>query len=127
MFEALRKWVRRWRLPLSEQVSVEFDATEVRVIAAPAADSRWNQIFRWDNIRRVCFKDGGMMASDVIYISLKEPDKVMVIPTMAKGGSQFFGALCESGLFPEQVWRRAVGDTSGGMHCWPPADVTAWS
>jgi hypothetical protein len=33
----------------------------------------------------------------------------------------FLGALCDKGLFPEAVWRKAVGDTSGGKHCWPRA------
>jgi hypothetical protein len=123
MFSVIRNWFGRVRTPrLNEQVSVSYDATEVRVLAAPGADSRWNQSFRWSNVRRVCFKDGGMLASDVIYISLKNPDTVMAIPTEARGGPEFFGALSERGLFPEAVWRKAVGDTSGGMHCWPPPE-----
>jgi len=121
MFAAFRKCLDRLRRArCKEEISVSYDAMDVRVTAAPGADPRWNQSFCWSNIRRVCFKDGGMFASDVIYISLKDPDSVMVIPTKAKGGSEFFGALCDRGLFP--IWRKAVGESSGGMHCWPPPE-----
>jgi len=82
-------------------------------------DPAWNQTFEWSNIRRVCFKDGGMFGSDIIYISLKSPDKVHTVLSMASGGSDFFGALCDKGYFPEAVWRRAIAESSGGMHCWP--------
>jgi hypothetical protein len=118
MFAVFYKWLHRLRTP--RLISVSYDATDVRVVAEHPADPRWNQSFCWSNIRRVCFKDGGMFASDIIYISLKHPDSVMVIPTQAKGGPEFFGALCDRGLFPEVIWRKAVGDSSGGMHCWPP-------
>ena len=64
-----------------------------------------------------------MLSSDIIYVSLKDPDKVMAVLTEASGGAAFLGALCERGLFPEAVWRKAMGDTSGGMHCWPPAST----
>ena len=126
MLDALREvlsWLRLRRPKV--QISVCFDDTNISVNAAPGADTRWNQSFCWSNIRRVCFKDGGMFASDVIYISLKSPDSVMVIPTQAAGGPAFFGELCDRGLFPEAVWRKAVGDTSGGMHCWPPPESDA--
>jgi hypothetical protein len=56
------------------------------------------------------------------YVSLSDRQKPAVVPTEARGGHEFFGALCDRGYFPESVWRRAVGDTSGGLHCWPPAD-----
>jgi hypothetical protein len=70
----------------------------------------------------VCFADGGMLSSDLVYVSLNDREKPAVVPTEARGGPAFFGALAERGYFPEHVWRRAVGDTSGGLHCWPPAD-----
>jgi hypothetical protein len=60
-----------------------------------------------------------MWDSDYVYISLREPDVVRTIPTEARGGSEFFGALCDKGFFPKHVWRRAVGETGGGMYCWP--------
>ena len=60
-----------------------------------------------------------MWDSDYVYISLRDPDVVRTIPTEARGGHEFFGALCDKGLFPEHVWRRAVGETGGAMYCWP--------
>jgi hypothetical protein len=54
-------------------------------------------------------------------MAFPEPDKVMAVLTEAKGGPAFLGALCDKGRFPDAVWRKAFGDTSGGMHCWPPA------
>ena len=61
----------------------------------------------------LCFEDGGMLSSDVIYVSLNDRQKPAVIPTEARGGHEFFGALCHRGYLPESVWRRAVGDTGG--------------
>jgi hypothetical protein len=118
VLQAIKRLFRR-SAPLKEILSVEFDNSEVRVRVLAELEPAWNQTFEWNNIRRVCFKDGGMMNSDIIYISLKQPDTVCTVPTEAQGGDRFFGALCEKGFFPESVWRRAVGDTSGGLHCWP--------
>ena len=120
MLERIKMWIaRRRRKPLNQLLAVEFDDREIRVIVLERLDPAWNQAFEWSNIRRVCFKDGGMWDSDYVYISLREPDVVRTIPTEARGGSEFFGALCDKGFFPEQVWRRAVGETGGGMYCWP--------
>ncbi len=118
MLKLLKRLLRR-KASLSDLLAVEFDDDDIRVIVLADLEDAWNQTFTWSNIRRVCFKDGGMMGSDVIYVSLLEPDKVCTVPTEAKGGTDFFGALCDKGYFPEAVWRRAVGDTSGGLHCWP--------
>lgn len=103
-------------------LSVEFDDAEIRIRVIEGLGPEWNQTVRWSDIKRVCWKDGAMSSSDLIYLSQIEPNKVVVVPTEARGGHEFFGALCERNLFPERIWRRALGDTSGGMHCWPPAD-----
>jgi len=125
MFNSLKQWYARQRRKMSERLAVEFDDHQVRVSVLADLEATWNQTFYWSNIRRVCFQDGGVSSSDIIYVSLKEPDKVMVVPTEAKGGPAFVGALCDRGLFPEAIWRKALGDTSGGMHCWPPASSDA--
>jgi len=114
----IKKLFKR-RAPLQELLVVEFDEQEIRVRVLAELEDEWNQTFAWSNIRRVCFKDGGMVSSDIVYVSLRQPDKVCTVPTEARGGNEFFGALCEKGYFPEAVWRRAVGDTGGGLHCWP--------
>jgi hypothetical protein len=122
MFDRLKIWWKRRNTPLSEMMFVEFDQTEVRVRASELLEKEWNQSFNWTDVKRICFKDGGMMSSDIIYVSLLNPERVVYVLTEASGGSAFFGALADRGLFPEEVWKRAIGETSGGMHCWPPAE-----
>ena len=125
MFERLKLWWQRRYTPLSEMMSVEFDETDVRVRASDSLEKEWNQTFKWADVKRICFKDGGMSSSDIIYVSLLRPERVAYVLTEARGGSEFFGALTERGLFPEEVWKRAIGETSGGMHCWPPTEQGA--
>ena len=48
-----------------------------------------------------------MVSSDVVYVSLNDRQKPAVVPTEARGGHEFFGALCDRGYLPESVWRRA--------------------
>lgn len=123
MLENLKSWWHnRRRRPLDELLAVEFDDAEVRVRVLAELDPEWNQSFRWSDIRRVCFEDGGLLSSDVVYVSLWDRTKPAIVPTAARGGDQFFGSVCDRGYFPERVWRRALGDTSGGLHCWPPPD-----
>ncbi|HTD04062.1 hypothetical protein [Undibacterium sp.] len=104
---------------MDQKLSVEFDDNEVRVIVLEQLEATWNQEFRWNDIDRVCFKDGGLYSSDVILIELKGRQTPAVILTEARGGNDFFGALTDRGYFPEEVWRRAMGETSGAMYCWP--------
>jgi hypothetical protein len=101
---------------------VDFDHERVVVRAVGQMDPAFNQSFSWSDIVRVCVKDGGLNASDVIYIDLRGRDKPAIVLTEAKGGARLFGALCDRGLLPEEVWRRALGDTNGGTHCWPPIE-----
>jgi hypothetical protein len=116
----LKNWLEAHRpKKLNQLLSVEYDEREIRVRALEGFSPKWNQTFEWSNIRRVCFKDGGIFGSDIIYISVKSPDIVHTVLTEARGGSDFFGALCDKGYFPEEVWRRAIAESSGGMHCWP--------
>lgn len=115
-------WNSRSTKPLGDLLVVEFDDAQVRVRVLRDLEAEWNQTFQWSHITRVCFKDGGMLSSDLVYVSLNDRQEPAVVPTEARGGPEFFGALCDRGYFPENVWRRAVGDTGGGLHCWPPAD-----
>jgi hypothetical protein len=120
MLEKLRAWLKsRQPKSLSELLIVEFDDETVSVRVLADLEPGWNQNFRFADIKRVCFEDGGVFSSDVVYVSLTDREKAAVIPTEAGGGHELFGALCDRGYFPEPVWRRAVGDTSGGLHCWP--------
>lgn len=120
-FERLaRCWRRRRPRPIEELLEVEYDDREVRVRVQDRLDPGLNRSFRWEEVVRVCFKDEGMFASDLILIQLAGEEPPVVVPSEARGGDAFFGALCGRGLLPEDVWRRAIGETGGRMHCWPP-------
>jgi hypothetical protein len=121
--QSIRTWLLSRRpKPLSELLTVEFDDARVKVRVLEKLDPAWNQEFVWADISRVCFKDEGLYSSDSIIIQLNGREKPVVVPSEAKGGSEFFGALTERGYFPEEVWRRAMGETSEAMHCWPPLE-----
>lgn len=113
-------WEKRRARRLEELLKVEFDDDGVRVRVIERMPEDWNQSFRWADVMRVCYKDEGMTASDNVLLELRGREQVVVVPVEARGGAAFFGALCERGLLPEPVWRKAMGDTSGGIHCWPP-------
>jgi hypothetical protein len=121
MMKRLRAWWSSRRpKPLSELLAVEFDAEGARVMVIDRLEPSWNQSFRWTDVKRVCFKDEGLFNSDTVIIELASQARPVIVLTEARGGSAFFGELTTRGLFPEQVWRKALGDTSGGTHCWPP-------
>ncbi len=66
--------------------------------------------------------DEGPYSSDLLLIHLTGRDQPAVVPTEAEGGEEFFTALSERGYFPQEVWRRAMTETNGRMHCWPPSE-----
>ena len=113
-------WNRRGRT-LKDLLTVEYDEQDVRVRVIDRLDLHFNQTFRWNDVVRVCFQDGGMSSSDILFIELRGRERPAIVLTEANGGEVFFGELCDRGLFPEKVWRRATGETSGGTHCWPPS------
>ena len=78
-------WNSRSRKPLEELLSVEFDDAQVRVRVLRDLEAEWNQTFQWRHITRVCFKDGGMLSSDLVYVSLNDRQAPAVVPTEAAG------------------------------------------
>lgn len=113
-------WEARRARRLQEQLLVEFDHEHVKVRVLERLPPEWNQAFRWADIKRVCYKDEGMTASDNLLLELRGREHVVVVPVEARGGQAFFDALCDRGLMPEPVRKKAMADTSGGVHCWPP-------
>lgn len=113
-------WASRRPRKASDLLAIEFDEQEVRVRVLERLNPGFNRSFGWSEVERVCFQDGGLMSSDLLFIMVRGQEKPVIVPSEARGGAEFFGALCGRGLFPEQVWRKAIGDTSGGTHCWPP-------
>lgn len=122
-FGKISGWLQaRKRKPLDQLLSVSFDEVVVSVVVLAELEPNWNQSFNWVDVKRVCFMDEGLYASDLILIHLIGRDKPVVVPTEAAGGAEFLGALTARGCFPEQALIEALGDTSGGLHCWPPMD-----
>ena len=113
-------WSTKQRLPLDQMLCVEFDEDGVRICVLARLEQSWNQAFGWNEVTRVCFKANGVFGSDSIFVQLRHRDIPVVVPIDASGGSAFCGTLCERGFFPGEIWRKAVGDISGGSHCWPP-------
>jgi hypothetical protein len=104
---------------LSELLAVEFDHETVHVRVLQRLEPDWNQSFAWKDVRRVCFKDEGLSRSDIVFITVRGRAKPVAVLLEAQGGSAFFGEITERGLFPEKVWRKAMGETGGALHCWP--------
>jgi hypothetical protein len=83
-------------------------------------DADWNQEFKWSDITRVCFKDEGISASDILFLELRGQKKPATVLTEAAGGPAFVAELVSRGLFPRHMLDKAVGSSTGGMYCWPP-------
>jgi hypothetical protein len=111
--------------PLSERLFVDFDDAGVRMRAPGSDDERWNGAFAWSEIVRVCFRDEGLDQSDLLLIELRGKPEPIVLPTEATGGSALFGELATRGFFPDDVWRKAIGETGRRTYCWPPHDEAA--
>ena len=112
-------WDARKQLPIDKLLAVDFDDDLVRVSVLARLDVDWEQSFRWVDVERVCFTDGGIYRSDALFIHVRERSKPVVVLTEARGGPAFFGALCARGLFPPHVMQAAVRETGGRTHCWP--------
>ena len=76
--------------------------------------------FAWSAIRRICFKDNGPTASDLLYVFTHDRTKALAIPLEARGGGRFWRQLRERGLFPAELHERATLSMDGGFYCWPP-------
>ena len=112
-------WEARKPKSLDRLLAVDFDEVQVRVRVLERLSPDWNQTFQWSEIDRVCFKDAGLYSSDALFIELKGREKPAVVLIEAARGTAFFGALCDRGYFPEKVWRQAMAETGGRVHCWP--------
>lgn len=118
-------WRSRYsvRIPVKDQLLVTFDDTRVTIKVIRDLDESWNQTFNWNDVRRICVQDGGMWGSDMVYVSLTGSGETIAVPTEAAGGSEFYKAFRERGLFPDEVAVKAIRETEGRTHCWPPEDV----
>lgn len=112
-------------LSLDEQISVDFDGTAFHVHHHDGEAPPSSERFEWKDVTRVCFVDEGIHHSDLLFIEIRRREKPVLVPLEGAGGTEFFGKLCDSGLFPEEVSLKAVRETGGRAHCWPPHEQDA--
>jgi hypothetical protein len=101
-------------------LSVAWDDEAVHVRVIQDLEPFWNQDFRWAEVRRVCIKDEGLSAPDIIFIGLVGREKPAFVFSEAKNGPEFIGELVKRGLFPVELLAEAMGSSSGDIYCWPP-------
>src|SRR5262245_42971815 len=124
MLYSLALWLKSWvsklrRRPVSSLLAIDWDETSVRVCVLDELEPFWNQEFRWADVTRVCFKDEGIYASDILFLEVAGRENPICILTEARDGPAFIGQLVVRGLFPEHVFKKALGCSNGGMICWP--------
>jgi len=120
LIEKIKAW---WARPTEAScMVVERDNGVIRVLTLPPLDPGFHRQFRWEDITRVCFEDGGISLSDLLFIECRNQEKPAVIFTEAKGAAEFLAELVQRGLFPETIFKKAIGSSGGGMYCWPPKD-----
>ena len=111
----------RGRTPTSPPgcaITVLFDDQLIRVRRRDVADVQVR--FSWASIRRVCFKDNGPLASDLIHVFVAGRAKAITIPLEAAGGGEFWRALRDRNVVPAQFHEQATLSTDGRLYCWPP-------
>jgi hypothetical protein len=75
---------------------------------------------QWDSVAAVCFVDGGL-GSDCFYIYAADGTQLAAVPVESTGGSEFWSALKERGLFPAEISGHAVqSNVQGSQLWWPP-------
>jgi hypothetical protein len=100
---------------------VSFDEHTVRLWKrSPGGERVPRATFAWSSVRRICFKDSGPFASDLLYVFTRNPDSALVVPLEVDGGGEFWRQLPARGLFPSWLHERATLSTDGGFYCWPP-------
>ena len=104
--------MREWYL-------IRFDENNVYLNVTPPGEEAWADSFSWNSVERVCFKDEGPYASDLYHVFVNNKKKSYVIPVEASGGDEFVKRLLDQKLFDEKLFIKAMGETDGGVYCWP--------
>jgi len=124
LLEAIRAMRRDLGVDASHQVvysQVSYDDESVSLHGMGADGSLLMQArFAWTAISRVCFKDNGPMASDVVYVITTDKERTLAIPLEAVGGGEFWRQLRTRGVFPAELHERATLSMDGRLYCWPP-------
>ena len=123
MFSALRNWLQARHAPRPENaVAVECDDQGFRLLTQ-VEQAQQVQAIQWSEVRRVCFRDMGMMHSDLLLIEVVGSSAPVIVPIEARGGDALWNTLLARGLFPDDLATKAIRSTDGGVYCWPPADA----
>jgi len=123
LVQRLKSWLLSFGgHPVSGLLAVDWDETTVRVQVLDQLEPFWNQEFRWADVTRVCFKDEGLFASDILFLEVAGREYPICILTEARQGPEFVGQLAGRGLLPLDVVKKAAGCTNGRMICWPPRE-----
>jgi hypothetical protein len=122
LLEALQDLRRRLDRGVDERLCVRFDERSVRLWRrVPGGGRVLRAAFAWGDVSRVCFKDNGPLASDLLFVSTRRSRGAVIVPLEADGGGALWRQLPARGLFPAWLHERATLSMDGGFHCWPPA------
>ena len=122
-FSRLRRCFRREPIPpVSEWFSVSWTDDEVALDVRPPGQKPWTAKFRWKDIIRICFKAEDLGVSDGIYVFTSTRPESFVIPTEAKGGSEFWGQIIDRRLFDAELAIKAAS-AAEGLFFWPPIEA----
>lgn len=91
----------------------------------PSGEMRERASFAWSAVVRVCFKDNGPVAADLIYVFTRDRNRALVLSLEAEGGGEFWRELSRRGLFPPRLHERATLAMDGRYYCWPPMGLKA--
>ncbi|MFN3265336.1 MAG: hypothetical protein ACK41E_00700 [Deinococcales bacterium] len=97
---------------------VEFDEMAVHRRVSPLGQKPWSDYFYWHDIIRTCFKAGGFLEQDELYIFTNQRQESYLIPTEATGGSALIGELVRRGLFSVELMLEAT-QHQGELYCHP--------
>ena len=102
-------------------VRVAFDDEGASVWGpGPSGEMAQRARFAWSAVIRVCFKDNGPGAADLVYVFTRGRNRALVLSLEAAGGGEFWRELPQRGLFPAALHERATLAMDGRFYCWPP-------
>lgn len=118
LMKAMRRHLDRG---VGDGAAVTFDEHTVRLWKRSSTGERIARAeFAWNSVFRICFKDSGPLASDLLYVVTRDPASTLVVPLEMDGGGAFWRQLPARGLFPAWLHEQATLSTDGSLYCWPP-------
>ncbi|HEX2082563.1 MAG TPA: hypothetical protein VHF86_03650 [Xanthomonadaceae bacterium] len=91
----------------------------------PSGEMTQRARFAWAAVTRVCFKDNGPAAADLLFVFTRDRSRALVVSLEAEGGGEFWRELPSRGLFPAALHERATLAMDGRFYCWPSMGLEA--